>query len=200
MLFRSASESRDAVPARSAIRPAALGTVAALAAALLLAACGGRSDEALSVVAAAPDAPPPVDMLVITTRAGVADPGQLFNGERGPATTATELKVSLPADRKTGEVLWPSHTPPDPTREFAVVGRVDHTSESARAWFHAQGTGRALIFVHGFNTRYDDAVFRFAQFVRDSGTRFTPVLFTWPSRGKVVAYGYDREKIGRAHV
>jgi esterase/lipase superfamily enzyme len=52
---------------------------------------------------------------------------------------------------------------------------------------------RVLVFIHGFNNRFDDAVFRFAQIVHDAGTPVVPVLFTWPSRGSILAYGYDRE-------
>jgi esterase/lipase superfamily enzyme len=50
-----------------------------------------------------------------------------------------------------------------------------------------------LVFIHGFNNRFDDAVFRFAQIVHDSNAAVVPILFTWPSRGSVLAYGYDRE-------
>jgi esterase/lipase superfamily enzyme len=52
-----------------------------------------------------------------------------------------------------------------------------------------------LVFVHGFNNRFDDAVYRFAQIVQDSKVPVIPVLFTWPSRGEVRlrAYAYDRE-------
>jgi esterase/lipase superfamily enzyme len=49
--------------------------------------------------------------------------------------------------------------------------------------------------VHGFNNRFDDAVYRFAQIVHDSKVPAIPFLFTWPSRGemKLRAYTYDRE-------
>ena len=50
-----------------------------------------------------------------------------------------------------------------------------------------------LIFVHGYNNRFGDAVFRFAQLVHNSDADVTPILFTWPSRGSLLAYGYDRE-------
>ena len=50
-----------------------------------------------------------------------------------------------------------------------------------------------LVFVHGYNTKFDDAVYRFAQIVHDSGFKGVPVLFTWPSRGQLLAYPYDRE-------
>ncbi len=50
-----------------------------------------------------------------------------------------------------------------------------------------------LVFVHGYNTRFDEAVFRLAQIVHDSGAPVTPVLFSWPSWGALSAYPYDRE-------
>jgi esterase/lipase superfamily enzyme len=52
-----------------------------------------------------------------------------------------------------------------------------------------------LIFVHGFNNRFDDAIYRFAQIVHDANTPAIPVLFTWPSRGRMGlrSYTYDRE-------
>ncbi|MGH7936575.1 MAG: alpha/beta hydrolase, partial [Chthoniobacterales bacterium] len=52
---------------------------------------------------------------------------------------------------------------------------------------------QVLVFVHGFNNQFEDAVFRFAQIVHDSRAEAVPVLFTWPSKGSVFAYGYDRE-------
>ena len=52
---------------------------------------------------------------------------------------------------------------------------------------------RVIVFIHGFNNRFDDAVYRFAQIVHDSEVKAVPVMFTWPSRGSVWAYGYDRE-------
>ena len=175
--------------------PRVLAAIGGLAALVMLSACGGRSDEALSLADTTVPGAAVVDMMVVTTRAEDPDPGRLFNGERGTHISNTELVVSIPPveTRKVGEVLWPTSSPPDPKTSFAVVRRTSHTREGALGWFKHQGKGRALIFVHGFNTRYDDAVFRFAQFVHDSGTEFTPILFTWPSRGKVIAYNYDRE-------
>jgi len=171
------------------------GPIAVLTAGLVLAACSGRPEGVLGVTGPLPPGASTVDMLVVTTRQPVDDETRLFNGERGKTMHQTEMVVSIPPDpeRKVGDVEWPSSTPPDPTRSFAVIRRVEHDEAGAKAWFHRVGNGRALIFVHGFNTRYDDAVFRFAQFVHDSGTDFTPILFTWPSRGTLVAYNYDRE-------
>ena len=58
---------------------------------------------------------------------------------------------------------------------------------------HKSPSRRVLVFVHGFNTSFESALFSFAQIVHDSKADVTPVLFTWPSRGSVFEYKYDRE-------
>ncbi|RJT28764.1 alpha/beta fold hydrolase [Mesorhizobium waimense] len=87
--------------------------------------------------------------------------------------------------------------PADPKREFATISATVLTRDAMISNLHARLTRapsrKVLVFVHGYNNRFDDAVFRFAQIVHDSGTKYVPVLFTWPSRGKLLAYGYDRE-------
>ena len=42
-----------------------------------------------------------------------------------------------------------------------------------------------MVFVHGFNERYDDTVYGFAQILHDSGAlgEVAPVLFTGPRKG-----------------
>jgi esterase/lipase superfamily enzyme len=52
---------------------------------------------------------------------------------------------------------------------------------------------RVLIFVHGYNTRFEEAVYRFAQIVHDARINVAPVLFTWPSGGNLTDYVYDRD-------
>jgi esterase/lipase superfamily enzyme len=138
-------------------------------------------------------------MLVATTRRAVADPGKLFSGERGNGLSFANIIVSVPPDRtrEAGEIQWPKTSPGNPATDFvtASVSRLD--GRAARAWLDSHGSAankhRVLIFVHGYNNRFGDAVFRAAQLVHDSGAEVTPILFTWPSRGSVFAYGYDRE-------
>jgi len=52
---------------------------------------------------------------------------------------------------------------------------------------------RVLVYVHGFNNHFDDAVYQLAQIAHDSGADAAPILFTWPSRGSLFEYVYDRE-------
>ena len=177
------------------------GRVGVLVALALLTACAGRPSGVLLPIAdAAPVAGTTrVDMLVATTRKSATDRGVLFSGERGEAVTYTDLAVSIPPDatRQPGTVQWPERLPGNLATDFVAL-RADPVDRSmVAAWTGRAGRGRGkrhvLVFVHGFNNKFEDAVFRFAQIVHDSGAEVAPVLFTWPSRGSVLAYGYDRE-------
>jgi pimeloyl-ACP methyl ester carboxylesterase len=137
-------------------------------------------------------------MLVATTRKAAEDPGELYSGERGTAISLNTLTVSIPPDagRKIGEVQWPKRVPPDPKKEFAVLKDEKVTSgQQALNWFRKNRNAKrqVIVFVHGFNNTYADAVFRFAQITHDAGTDAAPILFTWPSRASVLGYLYDKE-------
>jgi esterase/lipase superfamily enzyme len=51
----------------------------------------------------------------------------------------------------------------------------------------------AIVFVHGFNTAFDNAVYRTAQIAYDLDFDGAPFLYSWPSGGAVASYTYDRE-------
>jgi esterase/lipase superfamily enzyme len=142
-----------------------------------------------------------VPILVATTRQPSRDdPGAMFSGERATAISYASVAVSVPPDdvRTIGHVQWPTSVPGDPSREFVTsaakyIDKNEFKSEIVSAT--SGGRRKAIVFVHGFNNRFDESVFRFAQIVHDSKSQAVPVLFTWPSRGEVAlrAYTYDRE-------
>ncbi|WEX79222.1 alpha/beta hydrolase [Sinorhizobium numidicum] len=164
---------------------------------LALAGCGGRPVGVLVPSGSAPGASQ-IDLLVATTRASSDDPGILFTGERAPELSLTEIVVSIPPDknRQVGQVQWPKRLPADPTRDFSTVSvNPLEPGPEAQGWLkaHLPKNRRVLIFVHGFNNRFEDAVYRYAQIVHDSGTDVAPVIFTWPSRASIFDYNYDKE-------
>ncbi len=168
-----------------------------LALALLLAGCAGVRGV-MEPVSGTVLGASRVDMLVATTRERT-EPAEMFSGARGPALAFANLTVSIPPSsaRWIGEVQWPRQVPGNPATEFVTL-RADVIDRSqALAWFHRTvrtvPRRQVLVFIHGFNNRFEDAVFRFAQIVHDSEAPVVPILFTWPSRGSVLAYGYDRE-------
>lgn len=56
----------------------------------------------------------------------------------------------------------------------------------------------AVIFVHGYNTSFDAAIYRTAQMAYDLGFDGAPFLYSWPSGGTFESYTYDRESAGQS--
>ncbi|NZD60785.1 alpha/beta hydrolase [Rhizobium sp. WYCCWR 11290] len=176
--------------------PAAL--TGLLVATMALTGCGGRPVGVMQAAGTAAPGTSKVDLLVATTRAADDNPAVLFSGERGTGLAVNAVEVSIPpeANRKAGQVQWPSRLPADPLRNFVTVSVDPLEGERAgETWLktHMPKSRRVLVFVHGFNNRYEDAVYRFAQIVHDSHADVAPVVFTWPSRGSIFDYNYDKE-------
>ena len=165
-----------------------------VALALTLAACASRPEGNLIAVEARAPGASQVDMLVATTRAPAAQPGVMFSGERARGLHFADITVSIPPDavRKIGDIQWPASPPGDPAHDFVTLRAERLELQQAREVFNkriAASPGRhALVFVHGYNTRFEEAVYRFAQIAHDAGATVVPVLFTWPSRGKIFDY------------
>src|SRR6478609_8421624 len=171
----------------------------AIGLAAIAASCSSRPYGTLVVGATAPDAGQ-VDLLVATTRAPVLEPpGVMFGGSRGRGLDFADIVVSIPpaSVRRPGDIPLPSSVPGDPERDFVILRADRMDLAQAKASFDARikrtPGRRVLIFVHGFNTRFEEAVYRFAQIVYDARVNVAPVLFTWPSGGNVTDYVYDRD-------
>jgi esterase/lipase superfamily enzyme len=171
------------------------------AALLVLVLSGCASGPPLGVLdpVALPAGAHPIPIFVATTRArDKVEAARMFGGGRAPLDHAM-ISVSVPPAHRTGNVEWPDRAPGDPSLNF-VTARRDFLTDASfisdlRSALAARPAGErdVLVFVHGYNTRFEDAVYRLAQIVHDSGFRGVPVLFTWPSKGELLAYPYDRE-------
>jgi hypothetical protein len=126
----------------------------------------------------------PVRCSVVSARPMFPMPPSRFRSHRG--------------SRKIGEVQWPTSLPGDPRVNFMTVSAdyIDKQAFAASIAAYAKRTGpsKVLVFVHGFNNRFDDAVYRFAQIVQDSRAPVIPVLFTWPSWRIAVAGVHVRQR------
>jgi Uncharacterized protein conserved in bacteria len=184
-------------------RPALLLLLAAL-----LTACAGRPEGgALAPVEAAVPGAITHELFVATTRSrDDKDPNAMFSGERRsldedvPRLDYAHVNVSVPPSHAPGVVEWPKRLPGDPAKHFVTRSRgyvdgPDDFSARLRAAVMAKPKGerQVLVFVHGFNTKFDEGVYRLAQVVHDTGFPGVPVLFTWASRGSVLDYVYDRD-------
>jgi esterase/lipase superfamily enzyme len=177
--------------------------VVTVALAICCSACSGRPQEgALVPIAASTEGTSLVPVLVATTRRrSTTDPGEMFDGERAQQLSYAAVTVSIPPDaaRKIGEVQWPASLPGNPRQNFVTVSANNLKTQSFLAALATAAEknrrGRVLVFVHGFNNRFDEAVYRFAQIVHDARAPAIPVFFSWPSRGVLglTAYQDDLE-------
>ena len=159
------------------------------------AACASRpSSEVLT--------PVPAAGLVRTTRVLVAStrtvsPGQSvrFSDSRSTQVHYARFVISIPPGHQSGKIEWPQGYP-DPSKTFAVLS----SKSLSEAEFLAEAeserrAGEAGVFVHGFNTSFEESLFRTAQMQTDSSFAGTVVLFSWPSQGKLTGYIADRESV-----
>ena len=110
----------------------------------------------------------------------------LFNGERADSVSYRDIVVAVPPGPDAG---------PGSAADLAVVSETaiappDVSRDLTRL---TPKSGRVLVFVHGYNTRFEAAVFQFAQLAHDMNAEVAPILFSWPSRGRLLHYVYDRE-------
>lgn len=170
-----------------------------LLAPVALSACGGQPRNLVVSLAKQGDAAATIRIFVATTRASSSEP-EYFSGERGPKLAFASIDITVPRAHKSGELELPDiGAAADTARQFAVseIRRLDLppiVAEVKREIQRRPASERdVLVFVHGYNTNFADAAYRFAQIVYDSGFKGVPVLFTWPSRGQLLQYPYDRE-------
>jgi esterase/lipase superfamily enzyme len=167
----------------------------ALALAGVLAGCATQNYSGLLIPVAETDGTRKIEVLVAASRIRGDDPYSFTFG-RSTLVNYQSVLLSVPPSHRRGEIELPRRGPPDPAIEFAALDNKSLTdAEFARKVVeHAvRGDGNVHVFIHGFNTTYEEAVFRTGQIIGDSNLTGASMLFTWPSRGRVLDYLTDRE-------
>ncbi len=107
--------------------------------------------------------------------------------------------ISVPPGHQAGQIEKPMFGKASPDKHFAVTAKRDLDDESFQAEIASHLSGRVgsnrdvLVYVHGFNTSYDEARFRLAQIVTDGRFGGVPVLFTWPAASNLLDYEAAKE-------
>ncbi|KZK83297.1 hypothetical protein PsAD13_02694 [Pseudovibrio sp. Ad13] len=188
--------------ALSALKRAA--TVALAAA--VLAGCASRpGPDALRVSLEEAPGTREVSMLIATTRARSDVPHQLYSSGRSEGVDFGSATISIPPTHKPGRIAWPSSSPGDPNTDFVVRqasyidGNAAFQKEINRELATRSGKEReAVLFIHGYNTRFSEGVFRLAQMAADAKANRLPILFTWASAGYLTDYIYDTNSVAIA--
>ena len=146
----------------------------------------------------------------------------VYTADRGSTLELGRALVTVPKSHKvpnverpwvykvpfTQIVIWGE--PEDPAKHFTLK-EVRTLTEADWLRLIADRLGKsrlydkhALIFIHGFNTTFDHALYRTAQIAYDLKFDGAPFVFSWPSKGELsqVAYNYDREsaEAARTHL
>lgn len=134
--------------------------------------------------------------------------GGLPAEEAGDGTLGLEvgtLAVTFPPRHARGKIERPlqvfsfSLREEDPDKDV-VISELRSFGTDHATWareLRATGRDQAFIYVHGFETTFDEAARRTAQLAYDldfdleEDFRGVPMLFSWPSRGKLEAYVAD---------
>lgn len=136
-----------------------------------------------------------VPIFVVSTRRGKGgNADELADGVHESLQT-----VTVPPGHVAGEIERPRWGSADPDSHFTVsaVRPLDGAEFKAEVASHLSGrvgsNRDVLLYVHGFNTSYDEARFRLAQVVTDGRFGGVPVLFTWPASGSLFQYEAAKE-------
>ena len=161
-----------------------------------------RADRARSY-AALDSASARVTVLLATTRRAVASelPGGRLGPDDADSLQFAAVGVNVPGYRArgAGELPRPSalRSTPDPARDVYVASTIP--ADSAR-FTQRLATDLALtrsrdvmVFVHGYNSSFEDAAARAAQVAVDMGFDGSLVLFSWPSAASLTAYVRDQQ-------
>jgi esterase/lipase superfamily enzyme len=133
-----------------------------------------------------------VTVYVATTRERAAPDENVFTTDRAARLNYAEFTISIPPGHKKGEIEWPGASP-NPATSFVTV---QQTVLDEATFRRRVGARRDVgVFVHGYNTNFQEALFRLAQLSADSQPDTVPVLFAWPSEAAVTGYVADREAV-----
>lgn len=146
-----------------------------------------------------------------TDRAVLPNPKRLqYGAERGLSLQIGRALVTVPTAHKVPNIErpWVIELPyfkykiyeekEDPAKHFTMQEIAALSQEQLLAYVRerlaksATFKDHAFVFVHGFNTSFDAAIYRTAQIAYDLKFDGAPFVYTWPSGGKVASYTYDR--------
>jgi esterase/lipase superfamily enzyme len=157
----------------------------------------GCASIGLSGVAEPAAEPRSVSIFVDSTRkgeGGASSEAAVANGAR-----FSLQMIGVPPGHEPGKVERAAFGSEDPQEHFTMRSRrgLDETAFFAELASHISGrigsNRDVLLYVHGFNTSYDEARFRLAQIVDDARFGGVAVLYTWPTAGSLLDYGAAKE-------
>jgi esterase/lipase superfamily enzyme len=147
-----------------------------------------------------------ITIFLATTRRAVQSdrPADRFGPDDADSLQFAAVGVNVPpySARGTGEIPRQGaissafSSGPNPAKEFFVASVIPADSnrfvQRVAADLAGTRSRNVLVFVHGFNTSFEDAAVRAAQVAADLNFDGSVVLFSWPSAASVTSYVRDQ--------
>lgn len=161
---------------------------------------GCISERKHELLAANPAAPPPAgvaakhDIFVATTRHKDEDQRVVFSRHRSEMLAFGRVGMTVPKNHEVGRIeRAKGGTPGDPAKDFTATDLTIYDSSAAFTTAVGDRGERVLVFVHGYNTGFDDGIYRLTQIAHDTKYPGVPVLFSWASGARTRDYVYDKD-------
>jgi esterase/lipase superfamily enzyme len=116
---------------------------------------------------------------------------------------ACDISVPPATNRKAGDVsrplsVWVFDAPENPDKHFTLKHVEEHADKDAfyrslSAQMDKSPARVAMLFVHGYNVSFEDAIFRTAQLAVDLKFPGAAMSFCWPSYADPVKYPFDEQ-------
>jgi esterase/lipase superfamily enzyme len=133
---------------------------------------------------------------------GADEPELAFDGTRAPggAMSYGKAEVNIPLSHKRGQIETPwlgLESLRDASKHIYVLRLKGLDEAGLLEELRTVGDGKndLLVYVHGFNVPFSDAIVRAAQVAFDFGFEGAPIVYSWPSDGGVTSYNTDSEDI-----
>ena len=128
-----------------------------------------------------------------------------FTGGRSPNMQYGVTVVSVPKNHRIGNVERPGLNILQSAVQFSLVYNEERDADHFRIKLFARlsrsdlvgklsgDSESVLLFIHGYNVSFEDAIFKAAQIAYDANFGGHVLVFSWPSAGALFGYDYDRE-------
>ncbi|WP_245283065.1 alpha/beta hydrolase [Aureimonas altamirensis] len=137
-----------------------------------------------------------VTVYAATTRGRAGPDTNVFTTERSAEVNYASFAVSVPPNHVSGRIEWPEQRI-DPATTFATLDQRILTRRGFRDRIvrDQDDDEGVLVFVHGYNTGFEEALYRLVQMAVDARVPSTAVLFAWPSQANLTGYMADRDAV-----
>ena len=132
----------------------------------------------------------------------LARTGVAYGTERGDLEVGI-CEISIPDDHETGELeapsIWRLEVREDPTKHLMIKDIIPKGAnvfyEELHSVVQASSRKEVFLFVHGYNTSFEQAARRTGQMTYDLKFEGAPIFYSWPSQNDVLHYTVDEANV-----